>query len=273
MEHAKVFATLIICLGLLIGAVVYAKRDYLFAAPTSPAQAAVTVDNLASNVQSTPADDWKKILTDSTVVNNPIQIVASANATTSEDDNTLTTQMAKNFFALYIQDKKDGVTIDQNEATNIANETINNLSAPSEAKQYTVADIKMIQDSSTTTLKTYEEAVTTIIKSDSLYKDINPITAVNTASQSGNDSDLAGLDLLIKDYQHVISDMLQVPVPAKIFAYHIVYLNTLSDILYDLQNMRQTLTDPATGYIGFTNFQKDIIAEGVIAQDLATNLP
>ncbi len=266
MNHTRVIATLIICVALLTSVTVYAKKDFLFG--QKPAQASsFVVDNSVTSTTDTSVNtsnaDWRKTLVNLNVATDTsVQIIASqaASTDTNAQDNTLTAQMSKEFFSLYLADKKNGVTIDQNEAMNIANQTLNNLNITNQGKQYGIKDIKVIQDSSNPAMAAYEQALLGAIKNNSSPNAKDPIAIISAGTTSQNDADLAPLDPIIKNYEGAIHDILLIPIPVKALGYHLVYLNTLSDLTSDIQSMRQILTDPVTGYVGFSNYQKDIVA-------------
>lgn len=262
MPHSKVTATLIISLAVITSTVIYAKKDYFFG-PKTTAQAQVVVET--PHQINTPADtDWQKMLTSSVGTDqSPVQII-TPDSTSTTDDNSLTAQISKQFFSLYLQDKKNGVTIDQNEAFAIADQALNNVQTTSSAVQYTLKDVKITNDSSDTSMGVYEQGLLQAMNSNFKTSGPDVMTIVNQAIESGKDSDLAKLDPIIKSYQSAIHSILQVTVPSKAIGYHMVYLNTMSSLLYDLQGLRQVLTDPLMSYVAFTNFQKDTVKLNVV---------
>lgn len=275
MSHQKVFATLIICLALVASVVIYAKKDYFFGqklAVSSNTTSGSIVSETNLTTQNPINDDWRKTLINiSSATNSPIQIITSqSSGANNGDDNTLTSQISKQFFALYLQDKKNGVTIDRNEAMNIANKTLSTLDVTSLAKHYGINDIKISQDVSSTNREKYRQQLIDTVNKNSL-EDIfalNGLIIVSSAVQNKNEVALAKLDPIIKNYQSLIKDTLAVIVPRDNIGNHLVYLNTLSSILYEMRGMKQILSDPIIGYLNFSNYQKDSIKLAVVIENM-----
>ena len=271
MSHSKVVATGIICMAVIGSVIIYAKKDYFFAKNSQVAEN-IPTNVIGSSPQISNGDDWRKTLANiSLATNSPVQIIASQNnGADSGSGDTLTDQISKQFFSLYLKEKKNGVTIDQNEAMNIANKTINNLNLTLQAKKYEIKDIKITQDVSKTARDKYAKALLSAANQSSAKNIADTLGILEIAIKSQNDTDLAKMDSIIKGYQDIISSTLLIEVPRDNVPSHMVYLNTLSSILNDVQGMRQFLVDPMTGYIAFSNYQSHTIKLAVVMNNMNT---
>lgn len=255
MPHQKVIATFIVCIALLGSVLIVNYRNYIFG-HTSPETSSI----VASATTTTPIirDDWQKTLisiTNST--SSRVQIIASQNSGTSPDDNTITSQVSKMFFSYYLADQKNGVPIDQNEAINIANKTISQINYSEQAKKYTPADVKISEDSSVASIKAYEAQMIRVVQVNTPNTTLGVLEILTKFSESKNQADLNKLDIYITSYQAILRDSLKVVVPRVALGHHIVYINTISSLLFDIQGMKQIATDPILGYVAFSNYQSD----------------
>ena len=280
--HPKVMAVLIICVALVGTTFVYAERNTLFGSSNSP-QNGVSVDNPASAIgtQTNPLAGLQlQNATGTVTIVDPSVLSTVGSSNTQTSNNTLTAKVSQELFARLTADQQSGTTIDSTEATNIANQTILDNAPTSQAKQYTVSDIQVTSDSSVARIHQYEQAIVTANQKDIPTNIQDPITIVSNATQLDtssqdptNPSSINQLDPIITDYQNLIQDILKITVPEQAVGYHMVYINTLSDILYDIQNMKQVLTDPVTSYIGLNTYQADITKLHEVLQQAGHALP
>lgn len=265
MFNSKVTATLIICLALIMSVIIYTKKDYFFAQKAISPEISVTATVVSEPLASS---DWRKTFINiSSATASPIQIIASQKMEGEDDSNNITSKISKEFFALYLQDKKNGVAIDQKEASNIASKVINNLNLNSQAKKYGIDDIKTTKDTSKISKDQYAKALLAAT-GGKIINGLDDLGIVSGAVTNQSETELAKLDPVIKKYQDVIKKTLAITVPIDNIGKHLVYLNTLSQSLYDVQGMRKLLNDPITGYVTFTSYQKDIIKLSVVMNDM-----
>jgi hypothetical protein len=272
MPDSKVIATLIICIAVLASVFVYNQKQYLFGQTTSPT-GIVSVEN-TNNTAPIQSGDWRaSLISLSNATNSPIQIIASQDTgTTDTIDNTLTGQLAKNFMSLYIADQKNGVTVDDTEATNIANTSIANINVTSQAKQYTLKDIIVSNDSSQLALKNYGDALVSAITNNvpKLKGGEEILALASDAIQNNDPTELAQLDPVIAGYKKMISATLKIPVPNVAYAYGLAYVNALSSLLYDVQGLRQGLDDPTRGYVALSSYQVDTTKIDTVLKQMNT---
>ncbi|MBI4155926.1 MAG: hypothetical protein HY507_01700 [Candidatus Zambryskibacteria bacterium] len=258
MPSNKTLTVLIICFGVVISIFLFERN------PNRPSSApqntnGLTAINPAENVSRRNLDnlDWKKILVDMGPGN---QIVTNAILSDeSFDQTTLTAQMAKDFFAQYLMLKKGGQPITTNEINKI---TENTLSLPEYTKAtgavYLASNLHINQNSDTESLKKYR---------DSLNKSVNdrlegigvkedPMTIFVTAVNKDDEKEMSKLDPIILAGKDIISDLLDVEVPKELVTMHLSLLNTSSNLLLNLEQMRVALTDPVRSFVGANQYPK-----------------
>lgn len=276
--HPKVIATGIVCAAVLVGSFVYAERASLFGDnsgsgnPTDPNSAVVTGSNPDSATDG--SDDWQKRLAENIAHStSTVQILTSGNTSVAPDDNSLTAQLSRQFFALYLADQKNGVVIDDAESQRIATQALANVSLSSTAKQYGIKDIKISANSMEAAKTAYATALADALNKTSTKKATSELSIINTAINSENETDVAKIDPIITGYKNLIAATLKIQVPQTIVGQHVVFINAMSAVLSDLQYMRLLLQDPISGYIGFSNYQKDAVTLGIAFEKLEASLP
>jgi hypothetical protein len=278
--HAKVVSVLIICGALVATTFVYAEKNTLFG-DSAPSQNTASITNLAVTADQNPLAGLQlQNATGTVTIVNPSVLSTVNNSNTQASSNTLTAKVSQELFARLTADQQNGVTIDDTEATNIANQTILDNAPTSQAFHYTVSDIHISQDSSVPAIHAYEQAIVAAAQKDTPMSMQDPITIVSNATQLDpssqdptNPSAVNQLNSVISDYKNLIRDTLDIQVPQQAVGYHMVYLNTLSSILYDIEQIHQVLTDPVTSYIGLTNYQTDMVQLQTVVQQAGAALP
>jgi hypothetical protein len=268
MPDSKVTAVLIICIAIISGVLIYKNKDYLFNSQGKTENVEVS----SSNVSGNTSGDWQNLLNLSIATNSPVEILNKSTQTT-DSDNSLTAQVAKSFFALYLQDQKNGVTIDQTEALRIADTVIGNLKTDSKIRQYSTVDLKISNDSTDIAVQAYKTKLASTASQDFSKGAVDPISVMDSFTKSKNEADLKKLDPMIRNYGNLIRDTLLIPVPKKFAGYQVIYLDILSSLKFDLESMRQLSNDPILGYIGFTGYQKDISAFATLINIMSGGTP
>ena len=277
-QQNKVISISIICLAIIASAFIYSHRATLFEPKSLSAQnsASLTSAGTGNTSGSTNATaDWKQAVSNITVITPPSsQSLAAADAqsgNSTTDSNNLTAQVSKNFFSLYLNDQKNGVAIDNTEATNIADQSLLNVPASSlQAKQYTATDLHIISDASRASLLAYGKSASSLVPKDIPQGSKDPLTIMSNATQGTGT--LTSINPLIVGYQKLISDTLKIPVPFAVVGDVLVYLDTLSAIENDMTNMSKMFTDPMAGYGGFNNYAKGSIALMAIVQQMGVDI-
>jgi len=289
MQHQKVLVTLIICIGIIGSVFIISNIDK----SQKSKEAKKNQDLLATIDKKPEADtdldglkDWEESLigtnpqnrdTDGDGTTDGEEVVQNRDPrkagpndkasieqtplTTNTDqveDNTLTAQVSKNFFAQYLLAKKGGQEVTPEMALDIAQSVMQNIPVESNAKQYEIKDIVVIPET-LASQTAYIEAFIRILKANPPKSSENELEIVTKAIESQKITDIKKLDPIILSYKNILRDTLKLPVPKNLVPEHMIYINAVSSVYTDLSEMRLVLDDPMRGYIGYAHFQKDAL--------------
>ncbi len=290
MAHQKVLVTLIICIGIIGSVFVISKIGNNATGATNTGNN----QDLLSTIDKTPeADtdgdglkDWEESLigtnpqnkdTDGDSTSDGDEVSASRDPkkagpndkasteqsplvvnTVPTEDNTLTAQVSKNFFAQYLLAKQGGQEVTPEMAIEIAESVMQNIPVESNAKQYEIKDIKVVPK----TLESqtaYIETFIRILKANPPKSKENEIDIVTRAIESQDPSDIKKIEQIVQAYKNILTETLKIPVPKDLVPDHMIYINALSSMYTDLSEMSLVLEDPMRGYIGYSHYQKDAL--------------
>jgi hypothetical protein len=103
-------------------------------------------------------------------------------------------------------------------------------------------------------------AKTVIIHFPKLNAD--PIALLAEAEQTNATSSAKDkLDAMAKEYRLMALDLQKIPAPASVASHYLGVINGYVYLADDLDNMNLSFTDPARGFIGVSNYQKDIATQ------------
>lgn len=181
--------------------------------------------------------------------------VVAANKKRDEEFAKLTTtdQLAQTFFSQYLASKNaSGAALSQSSKQVILDTAMSKLQV-SYSQKYYLSDLKILDTTSTTTLKEFVNKIGLISFN---HKSKGSEMEIFLKAMSTNDETiLNGLDPIIKSYKELTSELLAVPVPKNYAPSYLSMLNNLDGIGASIEKMRSILSDPA-GSIGFINVYK-----------------
>lgn len=252
MPSKKIWITLIICLGILISVSIFQwGTNTKIINPAS--QNLAVVGNDTKSDPNANLKSWQETL--SVITGTTTDLTGSGNAST--EDNNLTSQMAKNYFGQFLTLSAGGQTsLTDADANQIAQNAINTTDTTIQAKIYTEKDLKT-EPTNTANVNTYFEAMnTTFSKNDIILKE-NELDILNQAVVSGKQSDLDKINPMISGYNQILSDLIKMPVPSEAVNLHLELTNVVSEIISDVDSMKNTLIDPVKGLTAIKLYQSD----------------
>jgi hypothetical protein len=256
MPSKKTIVVFIICMGIIMSILLLTKNTpiKIIGENTNP-----VTDVSGSELNGNNQNDWQKILVG--MDNGTTTVLTNQNTTTPyPNEGTQTDQMAKDFFAQYLLLKQGGTKVTPEQAAQIAQNT---LSSPQYTKsvgvQYTADNLHIIQQTSKDVAKKYMDDGLAIFTKYSNQNYQNELTILNNAIKSGKDSDFAKLDPIIANYKGMISDSLEINVPKDAVELHLAILNSISNILANVEAMRVTLTDPVRSFAGVSQYKQHVL--------------
>jgi len=179
----------------------------------------------------------------------------TATSTASTEKLTSTDVFARDFFAKYAQLNQSGVAITSDNANQIVSDYLKTAPLPAiDAKQYTLNDIPLI-DSSMTNMRNYQtEYIAVFTKYWPTDPKNNEMYILQQAFANNNPTAINGLTSIISIYQNALNADLSLAVPKLAAAGHLNVVNALSTYIKTLQMIRNSFTDPISGYVALNVF-------------------
>lgn len=265
-NHNNIYAVLVICLGLIVSVWLTQRAD---SKPKSQKNVSVDVIEETNTPQN---DEWKKLLTSVKFTED-----GSAYSSISEnegvfDESTLTARLARDIFSRYLLISKSGQAVSPEQADTIANQVLSmpEYTEASRGAVYVASNLKVVGKSDQDSIKKYGDTLNNIIiKRLAETKSTEPIlTIVNDAISKEDEQNLVKLNPYIKANKAVISDLLAMPVPSDLVDLHLRILNASSNILADIEGMRQTYTDPVKAFTSINQYAPHLNDFQVAMDDL-----
>ena len=252
MPNKKIFVTLILCLSILLAVGIWQWKTNIKIIQPIVSQSSISQISTATDTSSTNTD-WQGLLLNT--VGTTTNITDSSAGNFKTETNNLTAQMAQSYFGQFLDLSQSGQTVTDDNANQIAENTISSTDIP-QAKVYTEQDLKIVPTNSQT-IDNYYNAFGQTLQKNSIIEVGNELDIVNQASISESETDIAQLDPIIAGYQNILNDSIKMSVPSEAEQIHLEFVNNLSLVLVDLQNMRQIVDDPVKGLIGVKPYQND----------------
>jgi hypothetical protein len=269
MPSRKILVILIICLG-VVGAVWIWERPQSegnVGSGTPSADIAVaTTSSMENSNSTTDTVNWQNIL--GTVQSTTTVASGLSGTSGTDDDTTMTSQLAKDFFGRYLlaqgeatqngEDTTNGLDTDTSDQ--IANDVLSSGTyTANQAVVYTAQNLNVQTNSDKTTVENY---IDTLAKNAQQMENGdnqngNEVDIINGAILNQDQNKITKLDPIITSYQTLLSNMLKVPVPADVVGLHLQFVNYVSDVLSDLQSIRQTFIDPVRALAAVNVYKQD----------------
>jgi hypothetical protein len=254
MPSNKILTILIICIGVITSVWLFQRK---------PEKISVKKDNTEevsslADIGEDTNDGWKDALNViSPKDDGKVKVISSGALTTDKTDSTLTAQMAKDFFGMYLNHAKGG-DITSTDADQIASQTLlsPNYSKISGAVYYEF-NLHITSDLGPSSISEYKNNLIKSIGNRLQNSTDNPINLVGDAMQNNNPLILAKLDPMIKAREAIISDLLKMNVPKDAIGVHLALLNAYSNFNTDLNGFRSIFDDPVKGILAINQYQKD----------------
>ena len=132
--------------------------------------------------------------------------------------------------------------------------------------EYTIADITT-SDNDATNVLLYASGYATVIENYTPAAIGDPSTAFITAVTDDNEESLTALAPIITEHAEALQGFLALTVPADAVSLHLEIVNSISDVITDLEGMEQYFTDPILAFSGGLRYEIDMeeIAQALVA--------
>ena len=256
-HRSNVYAVLVICFGIVTSFWLFQRKPEGASLTKTPTNSLVV--NTFRDIPENTNDDWKKILVN---VDPKTQIVTNLTKTNPNafDETTLTAQMSKDFLSQYLLLKKGGKTLTQEDINGITSNIVNSpVYTKTTGPVYIKTNLHIIPKSDTETIKKYKNTINLILKNRSMQVKENPTLILGTALNSESENVLKRLDPIVVIGKGMVSDLLSVEVPENAISVHLGLLNTSSNLLSNLEDMREVFSDPVRSLAGMGQYSKHVI--------------
>jgi len=278
MPSKKILVVSIICLGLIGGVWIFEQNSGIEIPTLKPSsQNSLTSENSTTSTSV----DWQKILSNS---QGSTTIASGLNNTSASNYNSnlsMTDQLAQNFFSQYLdaqgQANQSGMDtsngLDQNTSDQIASDALSSGNyTTTQTVVYNAKSLNVQPNSNQTTVTNY---LNILVKNDgqmvSSYNQTgDEVDIINDAILNQNQSEIVKLDPIIQSYQTLLSNMLKAPVPEDATAINLEIVNSISAVLYDLQAIRQSFSDPVKALPALASYKQDYTNMGLAIQKIET---
>lgn len=255
-DHKKIYAVAVICVGAIVSAFLLARKPD-FSKIQSNQNLNLEHSGVELNTESTIENkDWGNLLAK---IESPSK-TGGAEIDIPEDG-TLTARLARDLFSRYLTVAKSGQDIPEEESAKIIDAI---LASPeytqgSRGVVYVESNLKIGPVSNTETIKKYADDVNRIFKTgmDSIKANEGIGTIINLALANQDETKIAKLDPFVIATRTVLKNLVSVNVPIDLVKLHLELVNSVSNVLSDLESMRETFNDPVRGFIGATKYPQD----------------
>lgn len=284
LRHWRIIAATLFSAVLVYGSYVLARG---FESPSSAEASTETALLQAIAAKDSDRDglsDWEEVLygTDPHVVDSRNlgmndgeavakglivpKAVASVPAATStqsdsgyQDEGTLTSAFAQDFFALYLRAKQSngGSELTADQTSTLAGQIMGQLSQsiPSTVDFKTAADV-IISGTGQGALRDFAVAAEAVFKKNAGSAATNEIQSLQSAVLDGDTSALAQLSATAQIYRNYAADLLKIPVPQELAGYDVALVNAMLLRAEVDDDLAQVNTDPLKTMLALEQFDQ-----------------
>jgi hypothetical protein len=248
--HKQTIVIAIVCFLAVAGTAgyVYSQKGDVPDQNVVVEQAPQTQDQVIST-----STDWKKQFFQG---NSAIGTrIASSSSTSAADDQplTLTDKVGRDFFARYFELKQNGLDSNDQLVQGVIDQTIANAQTQgNQSKEYTLKDIKISADTSTSALHAYGDMVAAIM--NSYGPKANPADIAYSAFDQNDMTVLRQIDPITAGFKKVAQTLLLVPVPQPLENDHLALINEMNALASISGDLRNLEGDPMQSLVSLSSY-------------------
>ncbi len=255
MPSKKVSVVIILCIGVIISIWLLTRAKISNLTMKSPGSATAV---LVRNIENTN-DDWKKLFTAVDAKTQETVIDVTPKNTSTFDETTLTAQISQDFMSEYIKLKGSGQSVTQEDIANLAQKVLLNPKySRSIGAAYVASNIRIDDFSDKDEIALYKKSIKNLIQFSLNQSRYDPATIVTEALNTKNFDVLKKLDPSIAASKFAINNLLTISVPKNAVTAHLMVLNSISNILADLESMRVLESDPVRSFSAIYSYNSHI---------------
>lgn len=198
--------------------------------------------------------DWQALLAETETIALP------ATSTPFTEPETLTDRFALEFFESYVRNEGFGAFAQPPE--DIVNQASDELIAETQDTLFSETDI-LIVNGTPADITAHANAVATIIDRARVPAGTpNELAIVEQAVATNDAALLSGLQVIVDNYDAIITGMQAVPVPQAMVKEHLDLLNAAQAVRNDIAAMQNLFVDPLTALLRLQRYQDDVLGLG-----------
>lgn len=224
---------------------------------------------------SASGNEWEKSLA---VVPQPstLKTISAARSALGENDATTTSDiLARELLANYALVQKGNMsttTLSEAETMAIAQTAISKIDLP-QAKQYTVDDLLLSSDNSSTAIDRYMEEVGALVQTFTLSQTRNDIEVAFVKPGINDTKRQVGIQANIAHYEKLVKGLLSTKTPALLKVPHLDLIQKYANLQASIKPMAEIYTDPLKGLAALATYRKEVADFIVLANEYASYLP
>ncbi len=164
-------------------------------------------------------------------------------------------RLGKELFTEYLRYKQSGREITPEIQAELVTKTL------SSANQYTLApsttysekNITVVADT-TSNFYDYGNEVGAAFKANTYSGHDTELTLMESAINSGNESDLKKIDEIIPLYKNIVARLLKVKTPKSLSTLHVQLINDYNSVISADESIKKVLSDPLSGFVGLQSY-------------------
>ncbi len=200
------------------------------------------VNVLEQDTNSQNYVDWQKILE----ANDIASTSKSTDLTKSKDKLNSTDLLGRDFFAKYMELRQMGYANDKASQEELVSQVIQSGVMLASPKEYSIINIKTINDDSVEAIKKYANDAGYVFKTYSISSRNEAVIAKDSFDKE-NPAILKELDPIIRSYKNILNGLLNVKVPQSMSKMHVDLINSVSSLVFIVEKLRISDVDPLAG--------------------------
>jgi len=193
---------------------------------------------------------------DTPSINTVPAVSSSTESSYYPGEGTLTDQIGKDFMSQYLLSIQSGQTLTTDQATQIAANTLQSQDyTKATGVLYTVRDLHVGSQTNKETVVQYGNTIQQSLHIHTTGKLENEYDIVGHAVDKQDPTELNKLDPIIAGYKHIIATLVTMDVPADAVDVHLKFLNAVSNVLSNIEGMRETFNDPVRSFAAVSQYK------------------
>ncbi|MFA7252374.1 MAG: hypothetical protein WC027_00775 [Candidatus Paceibacterota bacterium] len=167
---------------------------------------------------------------------------------------TETEKLSRLLFSQYVVSKQ-GDELNQTDKQLILDSVILNTNS-SGIQSYTLSDIKIVDDNSTSTIKNYVNQLGVVLDNNKNEERIYELNVLNDAINKNDAKELSKLDPIVGSYRSTVAGFLSVTVPRELANLHLDIVNNTSKIGFSIETFKYLYSDTLKAVNGLATYKK-----------------